>query len=280
MNGALTNAFSIDVEDWFHILDVDQAYAMDAWPSLESRVEENTERLLELLGRTGTRCTCFLLGWVLERCPQLARRIAEAGHEIASHGYGHELIYEIGPERFRADLQRSIDLIEEVLDVRPVGYRAPGFSITHEATWALDILAELGMKYDSSLFPAPRSHGGILGVSPLPNRLELTDGRSLMEFPITTLSVLGRRIAYCGGGYLRFFPYWYIRSRISAANRRGEPVIVYIHPRDIDPDQPRMRLPLARRYKSYVNLQTTFRKLESLVRDFRFASAAEVLGIQ
>lgn len=278
MSEGVLNAMSIDVEEWFHILEVDQAPDPAQWPSLEARVERNTERLLELLQETGAGCTCFVLGWVAERYPHLVRRIADAGFEVASHGYAHELVREIGPERFRADVERSIDAIGEACGRRPQGYRAPGFSITEEtAGWAFEILGELGMRFDSSVVPGRSGHGGIGDARPTPHALPLGDGRALLEFPISVTPLLGTRIPYCGGGYLRLFPYAFVRSRIAAANRRGEPVMVYVHPRDIDPDHPRIPMPLARRFRSYVNLATTLDKLRRLLGDFRFVSVSEAL---
>ena len=185
MSTPVLNALTFDVEDWFHILDIETAPTMNEWGELEPRVEHNTDRILELLDDANVRSTCFILGWVAKRHPGLVRRLSTANHEIASHGYAHELIYEIGPDRFRADVEKSIELTGEIVGVRPVGYRAPGFSITRDSTWALDILADLGMKWDSSLFPTTRSHGGFPGIHPLPSRLQLPQGRSLIEFPIS-----------------------------------------------------------------------------------------------
>jgi polysaccharide deacetylase family protein (PEP-CTERM system associated) len=268
---------TIDVEDWFHILEVDNAPALDDWPSLESRVERNVDRLLALLHESGTTSTCFLLGWVVNQHPEVARRIADAGHEIATHGYAHEMVNAIGPERFREDVERSVRAIEKATGKRPIGYRAPGFSITEDATWALEILSDLGLRFDSSIFPVKSGHGGIEGSDPLPHRLTLPNGRDLMEFPISVTALGPKRIAYCGGGYLRLFPYRFIRSRIAAANARGESVMVYVHPRDIDPAQPRIDMPRIRRFKSYVNLSTTYEKLKRLLADFEFGTVSAAL---
>jgi polysaccharide deacetylase family protein (PEP-CTERM system associated) len=258
---------------------LEQGHSLDEWEGLTPRLDRNMGRLLDLLSETSTRATCFILGWVVENHPGLCRRILAAGHEIASHGYGHELVYEIGRERFRDDLRRSLAVTEETLGIRPRGYRAAGFSIRREELWALDILAEEGLEYDSSLFPAPRGHGGSPGVERLPSRLVLESGRSLLEFPISVTRILGRPVAYSGGGYLRLFPYRYIRRQVAAANARGEPVIVYVHPRDLDPTQPRLSMSWRRRFKSYVNLGTTYRKLRRLLTEFRFGAVEDVLGI-
>ncbi|MGE4606401.1 MAG: XrtA system polysaccharide deacetylase [Myxococcota bacterium] len=272
------NAFSIDVEDWFHILELEGAPSLGDWSKLESRVERNLDRLLEIAEAASVRATCFFLGWVVEHHPETAKRALAGGHEIATHGYGHDLVTEIGPSAFRTDLEREIETVERATGVRPVGYRAPGFSISENALWAFEILAELGIEFDSSIFPVKRAHGGLAGANPLPHSIDLPGGRSLAEFPISVTSVLGQRVAYCGGGYLRLFPYWFIRSRIAAANARGEPVVIYIHPRDIDPDQPRIEMPASRRFKSYINLGGTGDKLSRLLTEFPFGTVSEALG--
>lgn len=272
------NAFTVDVEDWFHLLEIDAVPPVERWGDLPERVERNTDVLLSTLQEADVRATWFLLGWIVERYPGLARKIARSGHEIASHGYGHDLVHTMGPHRFRADLERSVGVIEEVLGVRPIGYRAPGFSITADSLWALNALADAGITFDSSFFPTSRAHGGMPGSSRLPHEVELPDGRRLVEYPISVCSVLGKRLAYSGGGYLRVLPYPFIRSRIRRANARGEPVMVYIHPRDLDPAQPRLPMPLKRRFKSYVNLDTTLPKIRRLLQDFRFGTVSESLG--
>jgi len=276
---AMRNALTIDLEDWFHILDVDDAYPVTEWRTLPSRVERNTERLLELMEAVGVHATFFVLGWIAETYPDLVRRVAAAGHEIASHGYGHALAYEIGRDAFCDDARRSVSLLEEVTGNKVLGYRAAGFSLVPGCEWAFDCLAELGIRYDSSLFPAARGHGGWPGAQRVPHDLTLSDGGALREFPISVLQAGPVSLAFCGGGYFRLFPYPFIRWGIGRLNGRGEPAMVYLHPREVDPGQPRMRLPPARRFKSYVNLKTTERKFAQLLRDFHWAPAAEVLGL-
>jgi polysaccharide deacetylase family protein (PEP-CTERM system associated) len=271
------NVFSVDVEDWFHILDIEEGVPPEAWQDQESRVEENTRRLLGLLRRHDTHATWFVLGWIAERYPALVKEIHREGHEIATHGFGHGLIYEQTPDVFRADVERSIQAIEGITLVRPRGYRAPGFSLTTQSLWALSVLSSLGLSYDSSLFPARRGHGGLPGSNPLPHRIDLDDERRLVELPIATTSLCGRRIAYCGGGYLRLLPLAFIRRMIRRSNAEGIPVVLYIHPRDIDPDQPRMPLPVARRFKSYVGLRKTYDKVSALLEEFPFGTAAGLL---
>jgi polysaccharide deacetylase family protein (PEP-CTERM system associated) len=273
------NAFTVDVEDWFHLLEIDSVRSSRDWSRLEPRIEANVQRLMELLDGSGVRATCFLLGWVVERHPEVARGIASAGHEVATHGYAHELLHETAPKGFREDLERAIEVTEAVTGVRPSGYRAPGFSLTASSPWAFEILGKAGMRFDSSVFPARRAHGGgFPGAPRLPHEVPLPDGTTLTEFPVSVTSVLGRRVAFCGGGYLRLFPYWFTRSRISQANARGEPVLLYIHPRDLDPGQPRLPMSVFRRFKSYVNLDTTHQKLAALLAEFRFGTVSEALA--
>jgi polysaccharide deacetylase family protein (PEP-CTERM system associated) len=273
MTTEIANVFSIDVEDWFHVLDLEQGIAPQQWSDQESRVERNTNRLLELLDNYNVHATCFVLGWVAEHHRSLVETIHQQGHEIATHGYGHELICEQSPDRFRADIRRSINVLEATVGFRPRGYRAPGFSITKNTLWALSILAESDLVYDSSLFPTTRGHGGLPGGCPTPHRIELDHQRHLVELPIATTTLFGRRIAYCGGGYLRLFPLKFICRAIQTANMAGIPVMLYIHPRDIDPDQPRIPMPATRRFKSYVGLRTAHQKLNSLLAEFAFGRA-------
>ena len=277
MSKNITNVFTIDVEDWFHILDLEQGIDRADWSRQESRVERNTERLLDLLRQHRTHATCFVLGWIAEHYPALVKTLDAEGHEIAAHGYAHELIYERGPEDLRSDLQRSIELLGTIVGRPPLGYRAPGFSITKDCLWAFSIMADLGLKYDSSVFPAPRGHGGLEDGCPRPHRIQIDDARWLVELPMSTTRVCGRRVAYCGGGYLRLFPLTLIRAAIRKANSQGVPVILYIHPRDIDPDQPRIAMPLGRRVKSYVGLRTTYDKLNALLGEFPFDRADRVI---
>ena len=273
-----TNVISVDLEDWFHILDLDSGYGPEEWSHLPSRVERNSERLLDLFDRHSVRATWFTLGWVADRFPGLLKRIVERGHEVASHGFHHQLVYEQTPVQFQNDITASIAAIESACGIRPTAYRAPGFSVTQQALWAFETLGALGITVDSSVFPAPRGHGGLPSAPSFPFRIVLPDGSEILEFPITTTTLFGRRLAYCGGGYLRLFPTNWVARRIGAANRCGQPVIVYIHPRDIDPKQPRMSMSPTRRFKSYVGLSTCISKLDTLLRQFPFGTLADALS--
>jgi polysaccharide deacetylase family protein (PEP-CTERM system associated) len=275
MKQAVDNILTVDVEDWFHILEVDSACALDRsrWPDLESRVVANTEALLALFAESGTLATFFVVGWVASRHPALIRRIAAAGHELGSHSYWHEVMRGHDRGSLAADLGGSRKLLED-LSGRPVrGFRAPGNSITPATAWAFDVIAEQGYAYDSSLCPGVSSHGGYPSPFPGPHRV-LCNAGELFEIPSSTAALAGRQVPYAGGGYLRLFPYPLIRACLRADNRAGRPANVYVHPREIDPDQPRMELPWKRRFKYYVGLRSTAAKLRALLREHRFMSAA------
>lgn len=271
------NALSFDVEDWYHIMEIPGAPRLAEWGGLENRVDRNTHRILELLKAHRTTATFFFLGWVAEKNPDLVRSVMGGGHEVASHGYAHDIVYEIGPDRFRADLAHAVGILEGLTGRRPQGYRAPGFSITAETPWAFDIISELGFRYDSSVFPATRLHGGFLAGGKRPHKLRLNEGRELHEFPISTVELFGRRIAFSGGGYLRLFPLPLILRWVRRLNAQGVPVVVYLHPREFDPDHPRLPMTLGRRFRSYVGLRTVETKLKALLNEFHFTTVAKAL---
>lgn len=264
--GSPLNILSVDVEDWFHLLDVEGTPSVNSWSQLEFRVERNFETLLEQFAEHKATATCFFLGWIAERFPHLVRKACEAGHEIASHGYSHQLVYTQSREEFRTDVERSRLLLEDLSGTAVAGFRAPGFSITADTPWALEELVRAGYRYDSSLFPATREHGGLAGGERAPHFIE-TEMGTLIEFPISVANLMGKDICFFGGGYLRFFPIPVIRRMASQVNREGRPVVYYVHPREIDPDHPRLPMSRFRHFKSYVNLSTTKRKLDTLLRE-------------
>jgi polysaccharide deacetylase family protein (PEP-CTERM system associated) len=268
----IPNILTVDVEEWFHILELDGGPTRDDWAGLESRVEANTDALLALFDEAGAKATCFVVGWVAERHPDLVRRIAAAGHEVASHSYWHEVVARHDRASLAQDLRDSKRLLEDLAGQPVRGFRAPGGSITRATAWALDLVAEAGFHYDASLNPGHSSHGGFPTPYFGPHRLQ-TAGGDLFEIPWSTVGVAGRRLPFAGGGYLRLFPYGVIRSCVGAENRAGRPVNVYVHPREIDPDQPRMALPWKRRFKYYVGLRSTAAKLRALLRDLPFLPA-------
>jgi polysaccharide deacetylase family protein (PEP-CTERM system associated) len=261
--------FTIDVEDWFHIPDLENTPLIESWHTFESRVERDLLDLLDILDSNGVKATCFFLGWIGEKLPGLVREAAARGHEIASHGYAHELVYEISPQAFRADIRRTKTVLEDAFGGQVQGYRAPGFSITPATPWAWDILAEEGYRYDSSVFASRRSFGGDPNAFPLPH-VRLAESRGVVAMPLRPARAFGRSLIFSGGGYLRLLPTSIITFLSDRLAREDAPIIYYIHPREIDLDQPRLPMPIGRRFRSYVNLASTRGKLETLFRRYQF----------
>lgn len=266
---------TVDVEDWFHILDSSATPPIEQWSALESRVERNVMRLLELFGRTATRATFFWLGWVAERHKYLVRRCADAGHEIASHGYAHLLAFRVGRDKFRRDVARAKAILEDITGRQVPGIRTAGFGITKRARWAFEEIRRAGHTYDASLFPAARAHGGMADAPAGPHTLLTTAGK-LVELPASVAHFAGRAVPLFGGGYLRLAPKWLIAEGIARLSRANRPLVVYVHPREVDPRHPRLALTPRRRFKSYVNLHTTMAKLEWLCRRHSFTTAADL----
>ena len=263
----------IDVEDWFHVENLKRAVTRDSWTTRERRVAENVDWLLALLGRSGTKATFFVLGWVAEDMPEVVRRIHAEGHEIASHGYGHELVYTLTPERFREDVLRSKELLEGLTGERVLGYRAPSFSITD---WSTEVLAEIGLRYDSSWFPASHDRYGRLAVRAQGPSFELPSG--LLEIPMSYLRLAGRNIPWSGGGYFRIYPYPLFAAGARAIARRGA-YNFYLHPWELDPDQPRVSgIPWSYRFRHYHNLGATKRRFAKLVTRFPFEPLRNLIG--
>jgi polysaccharide deacetylase family protein (PEP-CTERM system associated) len=268
-------AMSVDVEDWFQVENLKPVIPRATWDTREARVERNTMRILELLGERGARSTFFVLGWIAERHPGLIRRIAEAGHEIASHGYGHDLIYNLSEEEFRADVSRCKNVLEDLTGQRVTGYRAPSFSITD---WAVPILQELGFEYDSSLFPtvAHDRYGHLTGVDSGQPILELRPG--FFEMSISCLRVGKRGLPWGGGGYFRIMPYFPWRAGVRRILRSGAPYMFYIHPWEIDPGQPRVDgLGVLSRFRHYANLDACEDRFRAFLSDFQWTSVGAVL---
>lgn len=267
--------FSIDVEDWFHILDVPATPRLKEWDHLPSRVEDNFLRLLDLAEEQQVHCTCFFLGWVGKRFPHLVKTALKRGHEIASHGWAHRLAYELTPDEFYQDALHSKVVLEDIAGCRVSGYRSAGFSLTQGNTWIFDQLQRAGYAYDSSVFPAHHSHGGWQQGQASPYWVSCAGG-TLLEFPMTTEKVFGVPICFFGGGYLRLFPMAVIRLMTASVLRQGRSAIFYVHPREIDPGQPRLPMSRWRSFKSYVNLDTTEPKLRQILARFEFATLGEL----
>jgi len=274
----IPSAFSVDVEDYFHVEAFSADVSRDDWTSFPSRVVANTHRLLDLLDRYAVRGTFFVLGWVAHAEPALVREIRDRGHEVACHSYWHRLIYRLTPEEFREDTKRAKDAIESAAGIAIDGYRAPTFSITPRSLWALDILAECGFTFDSSIFPIHHDNYGMAGSPRDPYRIRVGGGSaSIVEFPISTWSVLGRDMPVAGGGYLRMLPLWYNRAGIDAMLAHDRPAMVYVHPWEIDPEQPRIKTRLRSRLRHYTNLGGMQARLERLLERYSFAPVGEVL---
>lgn len=276
----MKNALTIDVEDYFHVAAFEKYIDPDDWDNYPLRVVDNTLRILDLLDEHSIKATFFVLGWVAERSPSLIKEIDRRGHEIACHGYGHQLIYRIGPERFREDIRRSKMLLEDICSRKVEGYRAPSFSITNDSIWAFDILIEEGFTYDSSVFPVMHDIYGIEGAKCFQHEV-ITDSGTIREFPLSTIKIAGYRFPVAGGGYLRLYPLWLTQKAISHINtNEKQSAVVYFHPWEIDPDQPRIKAGLKSSFRHYVNLDKTMGKINYLLKKLKFAPMMEVLKDQ
>ena len=268
---------TIDVEDWFHILDLPSTPVLSKWDALESRVETNYLRLLDIIESRDATATCFFLGWVADKFPNLVKETRRRGFEVASHGYSHRLLSSMTPDEFIADAAKARQTLEDILSEPVSGFRATGFSVTDRTPWFFECLCEAGYKYDSSVFPASRGHGGMKRGLMRPHQVR-TAGGNVIELPITVANVLGKRVCLFGGGYFRLAPYRVVKHFASRVLASGRPVLFYIHPREIDPDQPRLPMGVVRRFKSYVNLGLTESKLSSLMADFAMTTCAEFIA--
>ena len=271
----VTNVFSVDVEDYFHVEAFSDIVPRERWDSYPLRVEDNTRRVLDLLDDQGVEATFFVLGWVADRRPALVREIADRGHEIACHSYWHRLIYKLTPAEFAEDTRRAKDVIEQAAGRAVVGYRAPSYSITRSSLWALEVLADAGFEYDSSIFPIRHDVYGIPDAPRAPFRVDTPSG-SLLECPITTFRLGGStNFPVGGGGYLRLLPFWYTKYGYARARRQQLPLIAYIHPWEVDPDQPRLPGRARSRLRHYTNLSRTHDRLVALLELGEFSSFAK-----
>ncbi len=273
----MLNALTIDVEDYYQVSAFESSVRFDDWGTFESRVERNTQRMLEILAEVDVRATFFTLGYVADRHPGLVKAIHAAGHEVASHGYAHRLVYNMTPEGFREDLKKTKRVLEDLTGSPVLGYRAASYSITEQSFWSLAILVEEGFEYDSSIFPIRHDRYGISGFPRFPHRMTI-EGGSLIEYPLSTLQLAGAVIPVAGGGYFRLFPYGFTRWALRRINfAEKQPVIMYLHPWEIDPDQPEMPSSALTRWRHRVNLDKTEGRFRSLIRDFKFGPVREVI---
>jgi polysaccharide deacetylase family protein (PEP-CTERM system associated) len=277
------HVFTVDVEDWYQGLDLDE----DEWARFAPRLEKGLARLLELLHGAGARATFFVVGWQANRTPGIVREIARQGHEIACHGYSHRFVYRLTPTTFREDLRRSRDILEGIVGQPVVGYRAPFFSITADALWALDVLLEEGFHYDSSIFPVWNHRYGIPRAARQPGLVATPAGGALFEIPLSTVRFaarglpLGLNVPVSGGAYFRLYPYGFTRTLVRRLERAGDRLVFYAHPWEYDPTHPRIRLPHpVSQLTHYVNLDAMAARTRRLLEDFRFVAIREAFAAE
>ena len=273
----VVHALSVDVEDWFQVLNMRGMVDRAEWEQMSLRCGDGTRRILDLFARRRARATFFFLGWIAERLPDLVRDVAAAGHEIGSHGYDHRLLHELGPAGFDADLRRTEDVLHGILGRRPVAFRACTWSVSARTRWALPALAAHGYAVDSSIFPVRHPDYGVPRAPAQPYRLRIGQAE-LVEFPPLTLALFGRRLPVGGGGYLRLLPLALLCRGLRQQAEQALPGCVYLHPWEVDPDQPRRGLRGLRGFRHYVGLRRTLRKLDVLLQRFRFAGLSEALA--
>jgi len=268
------NAISIDLEEWFsgHILE--RGLSREHWESQDLRVVNTTRLLLKILHKHKTKATFFVLGWLAKQIPELVREIENFGHEIGTHGYSHISITRMTPEEFEVDLVKSLEIIKKCIKGDILGFRAPHFTITKKTMWALDILIKHGIKYDSSIYPMRFHPDYGIGEAPLSIHI-LND--NLIEVPLSCVKIMGLRIPCGGGGYFRLYPYGLTRSLLTRCNKEGRPVVFYLHPWELDPHQPRLKLPFLSRLRHYINLDKTAYRLNRLLKDFKFTTIKETI---
>ncbi|NER13241.1 DUF3473 domain-containing protein [Leptobacterium flavescens] len=261
------NILTFDIEEWFHILDNNSTKTEKEWGNYESRIHENMDRIFSVLEKNNIKATFFCLGWIAQKYPDIIKRINELGYEIGTHSHMHQLAYEMKPDEYREDLRISIDTLEQIIGEKIKSYRAPGFSITRENLWAFEILAEMGIENDSSIFPANRAHGGIPQFQQDSPCIISYRGIELKEFPINTYSLFGKNLIFSGGGYFRLLPYRLVHYMA----KQSPYMMTYFHPRDFDPGQPVIKeLSAFRKFKSYYGLGGSFSKLEKFIKDYSF----------
>lgn len=280
MTSGIINAMTVDVEDYFHVSAFANIVTRDDWNRYESRVVRNTDRLLALFSEARVHGTFFVLGWVAERFPGLVKRIHADGHELASHSYDHGLVYDKTPDTFRADLRRAQAALAEATGTVVTGYRAPSYSVTRRSLWALEVLAEEGYRFDSSIYPIRHDRYGIPDWARHIHKVRTAAG-DLWELPGSTVRWSGINLPMGGGGYFRLLPYGWTRWGIANLNRKEQrPAVFYIHPWEIDPDQPRLGGSALSRFRHYRNLDRTEQRLQALLQEFRWGRVADVLGPQ
>jgi polysaccharide deacetylase family protein (PEP-CTERM system associated) len=275
----MKNAFTVDVEDYFQVEGFAGTIQRSSWEGFSTRVGASTGTLLEMLARYKVRATFFVLGWVARKHPEIVRSIVASGHEVASHGMSHRLIYTQTPEDFRQETRDSKALLEDLAQKPVLGYRAATYSITRRSLWALDILCEVGFRYDSSIFPMRHDRYGIPDAEPKPHVLTTPGGGQLVEFPISVLRYAGAKVPVAGGGYFRLFPYRFTRWALRKLNAQQQEFVFYVHPWEVDPEKPRVEgAGTLSRFRHYLNLDRCAERLSRLLGDFEFDTMHSVLA--
>lgn len=274
----IVNLLTVDLEEWYVVEVLSGRYKFSEWPHLQSTVVRNSRSLLRMFGRHDVRATWFVLGWCADKFPDLIAEIAGNGHEIACHSYRHRRVDSLDQAAFREDTEKAVEAIDRAAGARPIGYRAPSWSINASVPWAFDMLADMGFEYDSSIFPIKHDIYGMQHAPRTIFRMDLKNGRSLYEVPASTFRLLGRNIPLAGGGYLRHSPYWYSRRLIRKLNTAQQPAVVYIHPWEIDPEPPKVSgLTAMQRFRNYGSTSIFGLKIERLLGDFEFTTVSDYL---
>ena len=268
---------TVDVEDYYQVSAFNEVIAYNEWEEYESRVEKNTNNILDIFDDNNTKSTFFVLGWVAERYPHIVREIYKRGHEVACHGYSHQLIYNQSRSEFKEETLRAKQILEEITGSAVIGYRAASYSITKNSLWALEILAESGFKYDSSIFPIVHDRYGIPTAPREPHIIKMKNELSIIEFPLSTYKILGMRLPVSGGGYFRLYPYQFTRHALKTINRQNNLFVFYLHPWEIDPQQPKIRASRLSRFRHYKNLEKCESRLRQLLKDFKFTTMKSLL---
>lgn len=273
----MINILSVDVEEWFHPEALQHLFPAPSWSEQGSRVEQNVSLLLDLFSQKEVKATFFILGWIAQKHPHMIRDIVSRGHEIASHGNSHRMVTKLTADDFRQDLAQSIKLLEDISGQKVSGYRAPTFSVVEGTLWAWEIMLDLGLEYDSSVYPIWHDRYGIPAAPRSVYTALEKNGKKLIEFPMPTLRILRKNIPFGGGGYLRMFPLWFTRYAIKRFNQEGFPVIIYMHPWEFDIHQPKLNLGLIQTQRHYLNIDKNYSKLAKLLENFQWTSFKEYM---
>lgn len=277
MTNELLHALSFDVEEYFQVANLRGHFRRDQWDDVPARIDVGMDKILDALERHRSHATFFFLGWIAERHPHLVKRCLDGGHEVASHGYEHLFLQDLGPDALHADLERTELALMAAGAAKPIGFRASTFTLTRSTWWAFDVLVQRGYVYDSSVHPVRHPVYGVPGFEPGLSVVEAAGG-SVVEFPVSTFPLLGRNWPFGGGGYFRLLPGVVTRSMAASLERRGRPTSFYLHPWEFDPDQPRCPAPWFKSFRHYLNLDRTLPRLERMLEQFRFTTMSEVIA--